>query len=76
MNEPGPSIWLARPELSDEAAAQVLDFLYELVTGFENAYFDQLHRYYDATDDATGETSTSTQNLPRQQPPNPDEDPF
>jgi len=23
-----------------------LDFLYELITGFENAYYDQLHRYY------------------------------
>lgn len=70
MNEPGPSIRLAKPELSDESAAQVLDFLYELVTGFENAYFDQLHRYYDAT------RKPSAQNLPRQQPPNPDEDPF
>ena len=45
-HEPGPSLWLAKPELSDEAAAKLLDFLYELVTGFENAYFDQLHRYY------------------------------
>jgi hypothetical protein len=70
MNEPGPSIRLAKPELSDEAAAQLLDFLYELVTGFENAYFDQLHRYYDDT----GEPSV--QDPPRQQILNPDEDPF
>ena len=46
MHEPGPSLWLAKPELSDEAAAQLLDFLYDLLTAFENAYFDQLHRYY------------------------------
>jgi len=63
-----PALWLAKPELSDEAAAQLLDFLYELLTGFENAYFDQLHRYY-----ATHEPSA--ENLP---PPHlaPDEDPF
>ena len=46
MNETEPSLWLAKPELSDETAAQLLDFLYELTTGFENAYYDQLHRYY------------------------------
>ena len=27
-----------RPELSDEAAALVLDFLYDLITDFESAY--------------------------------------
>ena len=58
MNEPDPSSWLAKPELSDEAAAQVLDFLYELVTGFENAYFGQLHRYYHATEQRQAERST------------------
>lgn len=70
MHEPGPSLWLAKPELSDEAAAQVLDCLYELVTSFENAYFDQLHRYYD------DKGQPSAQHLRRQQPLNPDEDPF
>ena len=69
MNEPGPSLWLAKPELSDEAAAQLLDFLYELLTGFENAYFDQLHRYY-----ATNEPSA--ENLPSHEPHNDDIDPF
>lgn len=72
MDEPGLSIWLAKPELSDEAAAQVLDFLYELATGFENAYFDQLHRYYH--DDDTGEPSD--QDLPRQQTLDPDAETF
>ena len=33
------------PELSDEAASQLLDMLYELTTAFENHYFDQLRRY-------------------------------
>ena len=70
MNEPDPSIWLAKPELSDESAAQVLDFLYELVTSFENAYFGQLHRYYHDTDEP------SDQDLPRQQILNPDEEAF
>ena len=70
MNEPDPSIWLAKPELSDEAAAQVLDFLYELVTSFENAYFGQLHRYYHDTDEP------SDQDLPRQQILDPDAETF
>lgn len=48
----------------------MLNFLYELVTGFENAYFDQLHRYYDDT------CEPSAQNLRPQQPLNPDGDPF
>jgi hypothetical protein len=69
MPEPGPSVWLPKPELSDETAAHLLDFLYELVTGFENAYFDQLHRYY-----ATAESCA--ENLPLDQPQNDDNDPF
>jgi hypothetical protein len=69
MHEPAPSLWLAKPELSDEAAAQLLDFLYELLTGFENAYFDQLHRYY-ATDEPPAEIPPSPQHLA------PDKDPF
>jgi len=35
------------PELSDEAAAQCLDFLYELTLAFEKHYADQLRRYYE-----------------------------
>lgn len=34
------------PELSDENAAQILEFLYELATAFENQYTVQLRRYY------------------------------
>ena len=33
------------PPLSDEAATQLLDFLYELITAFENYYAPQLRRY-------------------------------
>jgi hypothetical protein len=69
MHEPASSLWLAKPELSDEAAAQLLDFLYELVTGFENAYFDQLHRYYTTSE-------SSADNLPPDEPQNDDNDPF
>jgi hypothetical protein len=69
MHEPGPSLCLAKPELSDEAAAQLLDSLYELVTSFENAYFDQLHRYY-ATHEPSAESPPSPQHLA------PDEDLF
>ncbi len=69
MPAPVPALWIAKPELSDQAAAQLLDFLYELLTDFENAYFDQLHRYY-ATDEPSAE------NLPAPQHPAPDEDPF
>lgn len=34
------------PELSDEAAAKMLDLLQELTTAFENHYTHQLRRYY------------------------------
>lgn len=69
MNEPGPSIWLPKPQLSDEAAAQLLDFLHEFTAAFENAYYHQLHRYYASLDHSE----------PKQPPPQPlnsGEDPF
>ena len=34
------------PALSDEAASETLDFLYQLTTSFENHYRNQLQRYY------------------------------
>lgn len=34
------------PELSDESASDMLDFLYELTTAFESHYGAQLRRYY------------------------------
>ena len=35
------------PELSDEAASQLLAMLYELATAVENHYFLQLRRYHE-----------------------------
>ena len=35
------------PELSDEGAAQCLNFLYELTVAFEKHYADQLRRHYE-----------------------------
>ena len=35
------------PQLNDEAAAQLVDFLQELVNATENHYSSQLRRYYD-----------------------------
>jgi hypothetical protein len=34
------------PKLSDEAASEMLDFLYEFITAFENHYANQLRRYH------------------------------
>ena len=69
MNELGPTIWLAKPQLTDESAAQLLDFLHELLTGFENAYYDQLHRHH-----ATRQPSAESVRPPERLDPN--EDPF
>jgi len=69
MNEPDRPLWLAKPQLSDEAAAQMLNFLQELLIGFENAFYDQLHRHY-----ANRGPSPRT---PRPyEPSDPDADPF
>jgi hypothetical protein len=38
------------PDLSDQSASEMLDFLYELTTAFENHYFAQLRRYYQEDD--------------------------
>ena len=41
-----PSLILADPpELSAETASEMLDFLYQLVTAFENQYANQLRQY-------------------------------
>jgi len=69
MDEPGPSFWLTKPALTDEAAAQLLDVLQEFTAAFENAYYDQLHRHY-------ARRACSEHEQPPPPPPNPDEDPF
>ena len=38
-------------ELSDEAAAELLEFLYELARTLENTYAAQLHRHYHPHDE-------------------------
>ncbi|MBW6493765.1 MAG: hypothetical protein K0B16_04270 [Burkholderiaceae bacterium] len=40
------------PRLSDETAAQLLDFLYELIAEFESAYLVQIQRHRRARDAA------------------------
>lgn len=44
------------PEVSDEVASEILNFLYELVNAFEDHYANQLRRYH--------ETNTSPQPNP------------
>ena len=44
------SLMLANPpELADEVAAEMLDFLYELINAFENQYSNQLRRYHQSS---------------------------
>jgi len=46
MNEPYPPTIPIPDALTDEALAQLLEFLYELARVIENHYAGQLHRYY------------------------------
>jgi len=39
-------LFLDPPDLSDQAATEMLDFLYEFTTAFECQYAAQLRRYY------------------------------
>ena len=43
-------LFVDTPELSDKTASEMLDFLYELTTAFENQYAAQLRRYYQEGD--------------------------
>ena len=46
-----PSLMLVEPpELADETASEMLDFLYQLVNAFENQYCNQLRRHYQSTE--------------------------
>ena len=38
-------------DLSDEAAAQLIECLYEIARALENRYFAQLHQYYNQPTD-------------------------
>ena len=48
MSHDQPVMLLFPPDLSDEAAAAVGDFLHEVVCSFERHYAGQLRRHYDA----------------------------
>lgn len=50
MNNELPPLVALPDELSDEAAAKLLEFLYELAAAFESAYAGQLLRYYHRPD--------------------------
>jgi hypothetical protein len=45
-----PPLVLLPGELSDEAAAQLLEFLYELARVLENTYAAQIRRFYQNPD--------------------------
>ncbi len=45
-----PTLVQLPTELTDEAAAHLLEFLYELAGALESQYADQLHRYYHPCD--------------------------
>lgn len=49
MNHQSP-LFVDLPDLSDKSACEMLDFLYELTTAFENHYAAQLRRYYQKID--------------------------
>jgi len=50
-NEPMNNNDQLLPEhLSDEAAAQMLEWLYELASALENRYYGQIKRYYQNLD--------------------------
>ena len=50
MSGPYPPVVTVPDGLSDEAAAQLLEFLYDLAGVLESHYAGQLHRHYHGTD--------------------------
>ena len=51
MNHHAPPLIAVPHDLSDEAAAKMLAFLYEIAHRLENHYADQLDRYHNRTDE-------------------------
>ena len=47
---PQSLLFVEPPELPDKTASEMLDFLYQLTTAFENHYAAQLRRYYQQVD--------------------------
>ena len=56
-------------DLSDEAAAKLVEFLHELTEAIERHYYAQLNRHYSATHCAQDDLDTSD-------PPDPTNPPF
>lgn len=51
MMQPNDLPLLCLPtDMSDEAVAKLVEFLYELTEALERQYFSQLHRYYHRND--------------------------
>jgi hypothetical protein len=46
MNDDQYLAYFQSPPLSDEAAAQILEFLYDLALRFESAYAGQIRRFH------------------------------
>ncbi len=44
-------LFLDPPDLSDEAASQMLDFLYDITAAFESQYIAQVIRYHQMRED-------------------------
>ena len=51
MNDHYPPMIPIPNDLEDEAAAKLLEFLYQLTECFESYYAAQLHRYYHCPDE-------------------------
>jgi hypothetical protein len=47
---PPPMLLVDPPQVSDEVASEILNFLYELVNAFEHHYANQLRRYHESTE--------------------------
>jgi hypothetical protein len=43
---PHSLLFLDPPDLSDEAASEMLDFLYQVTAAFESQYIEQIKRHY------------------------------
>jgi hypothetical protein len=48
---PPSLLFLDPPDLSDESASQMLDFLYQITAAFESQYIAQIKRYYEMGED-------------------------
>jgi hypothetical protein len=59
---PQSLLFLDPPDLSDEAASEMLDFLYEFTTAFENQYIAQLRRYCQEVDRSQPDLFEDTNN--------------